>query len=88
MNCPSDVSIMVWLTVIFFGIAFGFYLRARDILKSILIFSIGTNFIFFLEAANNSFWFRSYHVEWLQYFSLFIWPVINISLIIWYVRKK
>ncbi len=88
MGCPSDVSIMVWLAVILLVISFGFYLRARNILVSVLIFSMGMNVVLFLEAMDNSFWLREYHLQWLQYFSLFVWPIINIFLIIWYVRKK
>ncbi len=88
MRCPSDVSVMVWLAVIFLVISIGFYLRVRNILVSILIFSMGMNLVLFLEAMDNSFWLREYHLQWLQYFSLFVWPIINICLIIWYVRKK
>lgn len=79
---------MVWLAVIFLVISSGYYLRARNMLVSVLIFSIGMNVVLFLEAMDNSFWLREYHLQWLQYFSLFIWPIINIFLIIWYVRKK
>ena len=88
MRCPSDISIMAWIAFIFFIISIGIYLKFKNAFLSGLFFSLMMNLVLFLESINNSLWFRMYNVGWLQYFSLFIWPVINIILVIWYVRRK
>lgn len=88
LRCPDDLTIMLWL----FGISAVFSLFILIKLKNksfaLLVLSIFSNIIFFLTAISGSLIFRIYNIEWLQYFALFIWPVVNIIFIIFYVRKK
>ena len=65
-----------------FLVAFFYYVRSKNVSRSMLIFSVGFNLILFVEAFGNSAWFRIYNLEWLQYFSLFIWPFLNIFFIV------
>ena len=82
LKCPSILSIISWYAFIIFLIALFYYIKSRNLFRSILVFSVGLNLIFFVEAAGNSLWMRIYNVQWLQYFSLFIWPVANVFFII------
>lgn len=86
--CPGGIELVKFLIYGVFFIALIVFLITKKLLLGTITFLVSSNIVFFLEAANNSLWFRGYHVEWIQYFSLFVWPVISISLIIWYVRKK
>lgn len=65
-----------------------FFLVSKNLILSLIILSILTNLVFFPDAVSNSLWFRVYDILWLQYFSVFIWPILNILFIIWYVRTK
>lgn len=86
--CPSDgvilgylIGISVFLSLIFFAVS-------KNKLLSLLIFSVLVNSIFLFAVFLRSLFFRIYGVEWLQYFAVFLWPIINIIFIIWYVRNK
>lgn len=85
---PSIETILLYL---FCGAVFSsliFLLVSRNLFLSLIVLSILTNLVFFPDAISNSLWFRIYNVQWFRYFSVFVWPIINIFLIIWYVWKK
>lgn len=86
--CPSDgvvlsylIGVSVFLSLIIFAVS-------KNKLLPLLIFSVLVNGIFLFAILLRSLFFRIYGVEWLQYFSVFLWPLINIIFIIWYVRNK
>ncbi len=86
--CPSDSVVIAYLIgVAFIAVIFSFAITKKAFL-SFIIFSVLINLIFLSALFLKSSFFRVYEVEWLQYLSLFIWPVINIILVIWYVRRK
>ena len=55
---------------------------------SIVIFSVGSNVGWFFDSFFGSNLFYVYNIVWLSYFSLLIWPLINLAAIIWYVRTR
>ncbi len=88
LACPSDMAVMLWLFGIwFFGASLAFF-KVKDRVLLYVILSIITNAVFGLASVSGTLVFRIYHIEWLQYFSVFIWPILNIFFIFWYVRTK
>ncbi len=80
----------IWITFFLLGISIiisliVFALAKRKLL-SLIIFSLLGNLSFFLNFGSDMFDF--YKIVWLLYFSVFIWPIINIFLIIYYVRTR
>ena len=65
-----------------------FFLVSKRMILSLFILSLLTNAVFFLGVISRSVIFQVYNIQWFQYFSVFIWPIINVFLIIWYVWKK
>lgn len=88
LKCPDDLSVMLWLLGISFFVALFILMKSKNRILALMVFSIFSNTILFLISISGSLIFRIYGVEWLQYFSIFVWPLINIILIIWYVRNK
>ena len=88
LRCPDDLSIMLWLFGISFLISLFILIKLENKILALLTFSVLSGIVSFLVSISGSLIFRIYGVEWLQYFSLFIWPIISIILIIYYVRKK
>ncbi|HLM83607.1 MAG TPA: hypothetical protein VK254_00125 [Candidatus Bathyarchaeia archaeon] len=58
-------------------------LAKRKIL-ALIVFSVLANLSIWLNIGSGMFGF--YSIMWLKYFSVFIWPILNIFLIIYYVR--
>jgi len=86
----GDPSVDLWITGFLIGVSFVvslviFALAKRKIL-ALVIFSILCNLSFLINIGSEM--FRVYHIKWLGYFSVFIWPVLNIFLIIWYVKTR
>jgi len=55
-------------------------------LLGLVVFSILGNISFLVSADYRMFYV--YHIVWLQYFALFVWPFINIFLLILYRKQK
>ncbi len=81
---PSDLQVTIFLIVISLIISFVVFLRNK--LLAIVTFSVLSNASFLLNIGSEMFYFNN--IEWLQYFSIFVWPVINIILIGRYLWKK
>jgi len=81
---PSDLQVTIFLIVISLIISFVVFLRNK--LLAIIIFSVLSNASLLLNIDSEMFYFNN--IEWLQYFSIFVWPVINIILIGRYLWKK
>lgn len=85
-----DMKATILLIAVSFIVAMIFLVIKRKIFLSAMIFSILANSSFLLNYGSDM--FDSYNIVWLLYFSVFIWPIINIALIIYYAstspRKK
>ncbi len=81
---PSDLQVTIFLIVISLIISFVVFLRNK--LLAIVTFSVLSNASFLLNIGSEMFYFNN--IEWLQYFSVFVWPVVNIILIGRYLWKK
>lgn len=86
--CPSDSMVVSYLIGAAFIVSLFFFVIKKKTSFSLIVLSVLINLIFLSALFLKSSFFRAYELEWLQYFSLFIWPVINIILVIWYVRRK
>ena len=81
---PSDLQVTIFLIVISLIISFVVFLRNK--LLAIVTFSVLSNASLLLNIGSEMFYFNN--IEWLQYFSVFVWPVVNIILIGRYLWKK
>ena len=81
---PSDLQVTIFLIVISLIISFVVFLRNK--LLAIVTFSVLSNASLLLNIGSEMFYFNN--IEWLQYFSIFVWPVVNIILIGRYLWKK
>lgn len=85
-NPAMDMQITIFLLAISAIVSVIVYAASKNKRKALIVFSVLANVSFLVNIG--SFMFLSYGLVWLQYFSLFIWPIINIIFIIWYVRNK
>lgn len=80
------------LTMFLLGVAFIASLITLIFVKrklfSLVLLSILANAVFFTGVFTGSDMFDYYNIVWLLYFSFFIWPVLNIFLIIHYFKTK
>lgn len=88
LKCPDDLNLMLWLFGVSIIISLFIFIKLKNRALALLVLSILSGVILFIVSISGSFIFRIYNIEWLQYFALFIWPIINIILIVLYVRKK
>lgn len=58
----------------------------KNAITGLVWFSIFGNLIFLMNVGASL--FRFYNIEWLRSFSVFIWPVINILLIVFFLINK
>lgn len=88
----SDPSFDLNVSLIFLGVSFLIALIVWAITKKrflpLIVFSILGNLSFLVNVLTRSEMFISYGITWLQYFSLLIWPILNIYLIIKYFSKN
>ena len=88
INLPNDLSVIIFLVIVFLGIALIVLRRSKNALLSATVFSVLCNIIVLFAISLKSLIFFTYNLEWLQYFSLLIWPLLNIYLIIKYFQTK
>jgi hypothetical protein len=81
-----DLKINLALLAISFIIALVVWAISKKKFLAIVVFSVLGNLSFLVSIGSRFFIF--YHIEWLKYLSLFIWPIINIYLIIKYFSKN
>ena len=79
---PSDLQVTIFLIVISLIISFVIFLFSRNKLLAITIFSILSNANLFQAVLSRTRMFHQYNIEWLQCFTVFVWPIINLALII------
>jgi hypothetical protein len=76
-----DLKVAVILLVISFTIAFLVFVNVKSNKGiSLLVFSLLSNLSIYLIILSDSRMFNYYNIEWLKFFSIFIWPFINIFL--------
>lgn len=74
-----SISLIISLIVLIFS---------RRKILALVFFSITSNLVFLADAFSHSEMFRAYGLIWLEIFSLLIWPIINIGLIIYYASAS
>lgn len=85
-NPEFDMLITIFLLMvaaIISGIVFAF---SKKIFTAVVVFSILANLSFLVNMWSRMFVY--YHLKILLYFSLVIWPILNIILIIKYLKNK
>ncbi len=83
-----DLQIIIFLLGISLLISLiSVYFLKRKVF-SIILFSILTNAIFLAAEFTKSDLFDFYNIVWLLYFSVFVWPILNIFLIAYYIRTR
>lgn len=86
----SDPIGDMYITFVLWGIgaviAIPFAMRRSSWLLFGMLVSLFGNIAFLLNIGSRMFVF--YHIGWLKYFVLFLWPLINILLIIRYFKKN
>jgi len=80
-----DLKITIFLLAISFLISLVILLFSKKIYLAVLVFSILANISFLLNIGSEM--FVVYNFLWLGYFSFFIWPILNILLIVWYAKS-
>lgn len=88
----SNPGIDLQITFILFAVSlvaalFFLAITKRRIL-ALILFSILGNLILLMDVLTGSEIFYVYNIVWVKYFSVFIWPVLNIFLIIYYAKTS
>lgn len=86
--CPSGASVLLYSLIFFGAISFLISIFFRSVLSFFLSFSFFANILFLGEIFTKSSFFIIYNVEWFAYFSLFVWPIINVVWVFFEYRKK
>lgn len=86
--CPSDETVVAYLIGFSFLVSLLILLFSRKIRVALISFSVLLNGVFLLGIYSRSDFFYINNLEWFGYFSLFVWPILNIIFIILYARRK
>lgn len=81
-----DLKITIFLLVISLLISLAVWLYSKKIVVAFLILSVLSNASFLVNIGSEMFDF--YNIVWFLYFSVLIWPIINIILIIYYLKSN
>lgn len=84
----ADLKITIFLLLVSLLISIVAFIVVKRKISSFLLFSILGNSIFLIDAFSHSEIFRAYGIIWLEIFSILIWPILNILLIIYYIKIK
>ncbi len=87
-SSTMDLNITIFLLIVAFVISLVVLAVTRLKLLSVMIFSILGNLVFLMDIFTRSELFDYYGIKWLGYFSLFIWPILNILLIYYFYKPK
>ncbi len=75
---------MMFLFGISFVISLVVFALAKRKVLALIAFSVLANISVWLNIGSQM--FISYNILWLKYFSVLIWPILNVIFIIWYAR--
>ena len=81
-----DLKISLYLFAFSILVGLIVFGKTKKRLLSLIVFSILGNLSFLINMWSRM--FISYDLEWLQIFSLLIWPIINIVLLIKYFQTR
>lgn len=82
----ADMQLTVALLVVSAIVSVIVYAVSKSVKKALVVFSVLANVSFLVNVGSRMFTF--YNLRWLFYFSIFLWPLINMFLVIRYFRKK
>lgn len=86
-SSPSiDLKITIFLLAVALIISLVVLAFSRKKILSLVVFSVLGNLALLLNIGSRM--FVVYHFLWFGYFSLFIWPLLNIFLIVYYAKSK
>jgi len=83
-----DLQITLFLLGVSFVISLIVLATAKRKFLAVVVFSVFGNIIFFLASFTGSEIFRVYHFSWFEYFSVLIWPFLNIYVIYKLAKSK
>ena len=81
-----NLKITIFLLAVSLLISLVVLLFSKKIYLAVLVFSILGNISVLLNIGSEM--FDYYGIMWLKYFSFLIWPLLNIFLIVYYIRLK
>ncbi len=81
-----DMQVTLGIMVLGFCISLVVFLVKRNIWLAGMIFSIIGNMAFLLNIGSRMFQF--YHILWMYWVSIGVWPLCNLLWIVFYVRNK
>jgi len=83
-----DLKITMFLLSVSFIVSLFALIFVKRKFLALLVFSIMGNVVFLADAFSHSEMFRAYGLIWFEIFSVFIWPIINIFLIVYYAKTS
>jgi hypothetical protein len=83
-----DLQITIFLLGASLIISFVVLVVTKKIFPAIMIFSVLGNIVFLLASFTGSELFRFYSIEWLELFSVLVWPILNVFLIYKLIKSK
>jgi hypothetical protein len=83
-NPSLDLKITLFLMAFVFFVSLLVLAKKKKWLPAVLTFSLLGNLICFMSMGV----FTYYGASFISYFTFYIWPIINILLIIYYAQKK
>ncbi len=92
-SSPSgDLSLALLMMLVFLAVSLIVLFFTKRLFLFIFLISLFSNAVWFLNVMTNSRLFKLYNLEWLKFFSIYIWPYINlllfIALIINFIKNK
>ena len=83
-----DMQVMVFLlSIVFICCLIGVFF-VKEKIKVVVVFSVLANLILLLFILTGTRLFHAYDILWFRTFSFFVWPVINVYLIIKIFSKQ
>jgi hypothetical protein len=81
-----DIWITLFLLCVSLIVSLIVFALARRKISALMVFSILGNLSILLNIGSGMLDF--YGIQWLWYLSVFIWPILNIFLIVYYLKTK
>jgi hypothetical protein len=85
-NPAMDMQITIALLVVSAAVSIIVYGVSKNTRKAAILFSVLANVSLLVNIGSRMFTY--YHLKALFYFALFLWPILNIFLIIKYLKKN
>lgn len=87
-NPEIALQIIIFLLAVSFVISSLVFLISKKLFLSLVVMSVLSNAVWLFDIFTGSEIYYSYDIMFLFYFSLYIWPLINIFLVIKYLKKR